>query len=337
MSGRQQSVATQGASPGQESARTDQAPGQQSSESGQSKLPPGKGPLVFLHYDQRELDAAYDQGLYARNAAQVIKRYAANSDATRARIGSPRRYAYGQKDIERLDVYSTKRGNAPVFIFIHGGAWRAGSAKDYAFPAQNFIAAGAHFVVLDFAAVQDAGGNLLVMADQVRRAIAWVYMNAASFGADRERLFIGGHSSGGHLAAVCAVTDWEKEFDLPPDLIKGGLCSSGMYDLEPVRLSARSSYVNFTDYMEQALSAQRHIDKLCAPLIVTYGTCETPEFQRQARDFVSAVTAAGKQAELIVGESYNHFEMPETLASPYGLLGEAALRQMGLTNCGMLE
>ena len=97
-----------------------------------------------------------------------------------------------------------------------------------------------------------------------------------------------------------------------------------------MRLSKRSKYVKFTDEMEQALSAQRHIDKLHTPLILSYGTYETPEFQRQTRDFFAAVKAAGKPAELLVGEGYNHFEMLETLANPYGLLGRAVLTQMGL-------
>src|ERR1700726_3903857 len=101
-----------------------------------------------------------------------------------------------------------------------------------------------------------------------------------------------------------------------------------MYDLEPVRLSHRSTYVKFTDESEQELSAQRHLDRLACPLIVGYGTCETPEFQRQARDFAAAVKAAGKPVQLLVGEGYNHFEMLETLANPYGLLGRAALELM---------
>jgi arylformamidase len=104
-----------------------------------------------------------------------------------------------------------------------------------------------------------------------------------------------------------------------------------MYDLKPVRLSKRSKYVKFTDEMEEALSAQRHIDKLNTPLILAHGTCETPEFQRQTRDFYAAVKAAGKPVELLVGEGYNHFEMLETLANPYGLLGRAVLAQMGLS------
>jgi arylformamidase len=103
-----------------------------------------------------------------------------------------------------------------------------------------------------------------------------------------------------------------------------------MYDLEPVRLSKRSAYVKFTDAMEQDLSPQCHVEGIVTPLILAYGTCETPEFQRQTRDFFAALQAAAKPAELIVGEHYNHFELFETLASPYGLVGRARLRQMGL-------
>ena len=103
-----------------------------------------------------------------------------------------------------------------------------------------------------------------------------------------------------------------------------------MFDLKPARLSARSSYVKFTDEVEHALSSQRHLAHLNCPVIVAYGTLETPEFQRQSRDFAAAVKAAGKPVELLVGEGYNHFEMPETLANPYGLLGRAALEQMKL-------
>jgi arylformamidase len=83
--------------------------------------------------------------------------------------------------------------------------------------------------------------------------------------------------------------------------------------------------------MEQAMSSQRHLDLLRAPIIVTYGTNETPEFQRQNRDFTAAVKAAGKPVELIAAESYNHFEMAESLGNPYGPNGRAALKLMKLS------
>jgi arylformamidase len=289
-----------------------------------------KGPTVWLDMDQAELDAAYDQSVYAPNLQQVTKRWATNSEGVRARLGAPQRYGYGPTPIEGLDVYRTPRPNAPINIFIHGGEWRLGAAKNAAFPAEVFVHAGAHYVVPDFAWVQDVGGSLMRIADQVRRAVAWVHRNAKSFGGDPDRIYVSGHSSGGHLAGVILTTEWPKEFNLPVDTVKGGLCCSGMFDLKPVRLSARRKYINFTDEMEHALSAQRHLDKLNAPVIVAHGTLESPEFQRQSRDFATAGRAAGKAAQLLVGEGYNHFEMIETLGNPYGLLGRAMLEQMQL-------
>jgi arylformamidase len=296
-----------------------------------------KGPIVWLDMDQQALDDAYDQLVYAPNRDQLAKRRIANSAAARTRIGDPLRFAYGPAPIEGLDVYrAAPSGGAkavdktPVAIFVHGGAWRTGAAAEFTFLAEPFVRAGGAFVVLDFTTVDDAGGSLFPMVEQVRRAIGWVYRNADTFGGDRDRLYLLSHSSGSHLAG-CAVThDWPKE-GLPRDILKGATLSSGMYDLKPVRLSKRSKYVKFTDAMEQELSAIRHLDKLAAPLNVSYGTYETPEFQRQARDFAAAVKAAGKPVELLVGEAYNHFEMLETLANPYGLLGRAALKQMGLS------
>jgi len=287
--------------------------------------------------DQQSLDDAYDQLVYAPNRDQLTKRRIANSTAARTRIGDPLRFAYGPTPIEGLDVYrAAPSGGAkavdktPVAIFVHGGAWRTGSASDYSFVAEPFVRAGGNFVVLDFSTVDDTEGSLFPTVEQVRRAIGWVYRNADKFGGDRDRLYLISHSSGSHLAGCAATHDWTKE-GLPRDILKGATLSSGMYDLKPVRLSKRSKYVKFTDAMERELSAIRHLDKLATPLIVSYGTYETPEFQRQARDFAAAVKAAGKPVELLVGEAYNHFEMLETLANPYGLLGRAALAQMGLT------
>lgn len=292
---------------------------------------PDKGPPVFLDYDQAALDAAYNQAAYAANREQLLARQASNSAAARARLGPPERLAYGEAAIERLDIYRTRRERAPILVFVHGGAWRGGLAENFAAPAEMLLAAGAHYVVPDFSWVQDAGGSLMVLADQVRRAIAWVWRNAARFGGDASWLYLAGQSSGGHLAAVALTTDWPRLFGLPADLIKGGMCISGMYDLAPVRLSARRAYVAFDDATVAALSPLRHLDQLRAPLIVAYGTLETPEFQRQNREFAAAVAAAGKPVLLLVGEHYNHFELLETFANPYGLLGRAALELMQLT------
>jgi arylformamidase len=186
-----------------------------------------------------------------------------------------------------------------------------------------FVTAGAHYVILDFTNVDDAGGSLFPMIEQVRRAVGWVYKNAKSFGGDPNRLYLTSHLlrlPPRRLRGDARLAQGQ----LPVDILKGATLSSGMYDLKPVRLSKRSKYVKFTDEMEEALSAQRHLDRLNLPLILAYGTYETPEFQRQTRDFYAAVKAAGKPVELLVGEGYNHFEMLETLANPTAC--SAALR-----------
>jgi arylformamidase len=289
-----------------------------------------KGPLVWLDMDQKELDDAYDQQVYAPNREQIQQRMARNSALTRERLGKPLRFAYGPTPVEGLDVYTTKALNAPVAVYVHGGAWRGGSADNCGFIAETFVTAGAHLAILDFTNVTETGGDLMPMMDQVRRGLIWVYRNAQKFGGDPERLYIVGHSSGAHLTGNLLTTDWQEEFGVPPTFIKGGTIGSGMYDLKPVRLSKRSEYVNFSDRVEEALSSQRHLDRLVAPVTVLYGTYETPEFQRQGREFAAAVKATGAPVRLIVCEGYNHFEVMETLGNPFGLFGRAALAQMKL-------
>src|SRR5215472_6269407 len=112
--------------------------------------PRAKGPLVWRDMDQSALDDAYDQLVWGPNRDQLTKRRIANSAATRARIGEAKRFAYGPTPMEGLDVYpaiaSGVKGDAsaPIAIFVHGGAWRAGAASDYGFLAEPFVHVGAH-------------------------------------------------------------------------------------------------------------------------------------------------------------------------------------------------
>ena len=294
-----------------------------------AKVQDAKGPLVWLDMDQKALDDAYDQMVYAPNRDQVHKRNQFNSERVRARLGQPKRIAYGPTPIEQLDLFATDKPNAPINVFIHGGAWRQREVKDYAFMAEMFVRSGAHWIGLDFTGVDKSNGDLLPIADQVRRGLAFVHKNAKSFGGDPDRLYVSGQSSGAHLGGCVVTTDW-KDYGAPNDIVKGALLCSGMYDLKPVRLSKRSEYVTFTDDVEEKLSSQRRLDRLNCPLIVAYGTYETPEFQRQNRDFAAAVKAAGKPVSLLVGEGYNHFEMAEMMGNPLSLLGSAMLEQMKL-------
>ena len=289
-----------------------------------------KGPRVYLDYDQKELDDAYDQAVYAPNRQQVNLRLGKASEDARKRLGLPERKAYGSSEIEKLDIYRAAGSGRPIVVFIHGGAWQSGTAAEHAYAAEMFVRAGVHFVVLDFDPVQDAGGSLFPMVDQVRRAVAWVHRNAASFGGDPGRIHVVGKSSGSHLAGCVAITDWARAFGLPADTVKGYVLQSGMYDLRGPRLSKRGAYVKFTDAMEEELSPQRHLGRIVAPIVLVYGSNETPEFQRQSREFAAALERAGKRVALIYAEGHNHFEIAETLASPYGHVGRAVLIQLGI-------
>jgi arylformamidase len=295
-------------------------------------VPPAraKGPAVWLDMDQQDVDDAYDQSVYAFNAANIRERRQANNEKVLAMIGAPQRVAYGPAEIEKVDIYRTKRVNAPMLVFIHGGAWRGGRSAQAAHLAEPFVNAGAHFIAVDFNNVLETKGDLFPMVDQCRRAVAWVYRNATTFGGNPDELYLCGHSSGGHLAGCVVITDWAA-LGLPPAILKGALLGSGMYDLKAPRISKRSKYVKFTDEMEEALSAQRHLDRVRTPIVLTHGTLETPEFQRQSRDFHAALKAAGKPAQLLVGKGYNHYETQETLANPYGFMGRAAMEMMKLT------
>jgi len=126
------------------------------------------------------------------------------------------------------------------------------------------------------------------------------------------------------------TTDWRAQFALPQDVVKGALCISGTYDLEPVRRSARNAYVQLDAGMVDRLSPAKHADNIACPVVVGTGEHESDEFKRQARDFAALVERRGVPVRLIEGAGLNHFEIINTLASPFGLLGRIALQQMGL-------
>jgi arylformamidase len=281
--------------------------------------------------DQQDLDEAYDNDVYAFNAKNVLERQSKNNEIALSVIGKPMRVAYGPTEIEKVDIYKCKRANAPIMVFIHGGSWRGGRSAQFTVYAEPFVKAGANFVAVDFANVRETDGDIFPMVDQCRRAVAWVYRNAASFGGNPDALFLCSRSSGSHLASCVVITEWEKQ-GLPGDILKGAVFGSGMYDLKPVRLSLRSTFVKFTDAMEQQLSALRHIENIHTPLVLAVGSLETSEFQRQARDFAAALAAAGKPVQLIVATGYNHYEVGETIGNPYAVLGRAAMDMMKLNS-----
>ena len=242
------------------------------------------------------------------HADQIIARYSAASDAVRKRIGAPRVERYGPTPPETLDIYGS---GAKAFVFVHGGAWKRQSSREQAFPAEAIIAAGAAYIALNFAKLPAV--TLPEMADQVRRGIEWVRANVAS------DVVLCGHSSGAHLSG-CALTSVPQ--------IRSALLISGVYDLLPVRLSARNEYVRLDERLEHEYSPARHVERIRCPVTVAWGEKEGDEFFRQSNELASALQAAGKLTQAMVGEGLNHFEIVETLADPRSPLGRAALNML---------
>jgi arylformamidase len=274
-----------------------------------------------MQYTQEELDRAYDQRVWAPNADEVIARYATASAAARQRVRREADVRYGATADEVLDWFPAAAPDAPVLVFVHGGAWRGGRKEQYSFPAETLVAAGAHYVALDFASIPRV--RLPEMVAQVGRATAWVSANARRFGADPGRLHVAGHSSGAHLAAVALPAA-----SAAP--IRTALCVSGTYDLRATVLSARGAYLELSPEEQDALSPRRHAGRFPCPVAIACGERESPEFRRMAVEFDAALREAGRPSELVVAPGLNHFEILETLGRPDGVLARVVLRQMGL-------
>ncbi|MGH7802981.1 MAG: alpha/beta hydrolase [Candidatus Binatia bacterium] len=249
-----------------------------------------------------------------------------NSAVVRERLSEPRAFRYGESPIETIFYYPAKLAHAPLHVHVHGGAWRQRKAEGLLFPAEAFVDAGIGFAIFDFVSVDETDGDLRPMLAQVCAALAWLAEHARELGGDPDRLYLSGFSSGAQLASAAIVADWRR-YGFATIPYKGAVLASGMYDLRAVRLSKRSEYVAFTDEVEETMSAQRHVHEIELPLILMHGSHETPEFQRQTRDFAAALGKAGKSARYVLAEGYNHYEMMESLGNPYGPFGRAAISQ----------
>ena len=257
---------------------------------------------VFRDYTQGELDRQYEQRSFAPNADEVIRRYGAASDAARARFGEPQTLAYGASEAEALDVYGGRRDR--MVAFVHGGAWTRMGRRPSAFAAGTFLGAAATYVALGFGLLPSI--TLTEMVGQVCRALEFLRERFSP-----KRFVLIGHSSGAHLSA-CALTK--------VSFVDAGLLVSGVYDLLPVRRSARNAYVRLDEKLEEEHSPIRHASRIACPVTVACGANEGPEFFRQSKELAERMSVP-----LMVGEGLNHFEMIETLANRDSALGRKAL------------
>lgn len=285
---------------------------------------------VFLDYSEAALDSAYNQRYWAPNRNHVLTQINSLTELAKKDALPPQRIQYGGEEVESLDIYASDKKLSPVHFYIHGGAWRSGNGSQASiYNSRVFSQNDVIFVAPDYQLVTDTDGSLYPMVEQLRKALIWTYENAEKFGGDPDRIFISGHSAGAHLAGVLISTDWTK-YDVPADVIKGAFLTSGMYDLYPVSLSSRNEYVSFTDEMVKNLSPIHHIENINMPVILAYGSEESPEFKRQSEAFADALRKASKEVELYTLGGYNHFEIIIAYGNPFDLPATLMLGQMNI-------
>jgi len=281
---------------------------------------------VFLHYTQEELDRNFDQRAWAKNSEAVIARYAPRSAAVRARLAHQERIPYGRSPDEFLDFFPADRQGAPIQLFVHGGRWVNFVSADYSFVAEPLVEAGIHSAVMNFSKLPAV--RLPAMVEQVCRALSWIHAHAASLGADPGRIYLAGHSSGAHMAALAAATDWAAQ-GLPAGLVRGATLVSGPYDMDAVMASARSAYVKLDPAEKDLMSPLRQAGRIRCPVIVAYADGDTDEFRRQSQAFAEALARSGTLAGTICVAGRNHFEIMETLGDRDGEIVRAMLAQAG--------
>jgi arylformamidase len=241
---------------------------------------------IFRGYDKKALDAEYNNRVKVKDALDWVARYGAESARVRAELPMKFDVAYGPHHDERLDVFAAARsGPAPIQLFIHGGYWHRLDKADFSFVARAFRPAGALTVVVNYALIPAVDMDALVR--QVRSAIAWVHRNARELGGDPDRIFVTGHSAGGHLVGMLLATDW-RTFGAPADVLKGGCGVSGLYDLEPIRLCYLNDVLALTPESARRNSPLALTPPRPTPLILTDGGdeagCDVAGQGRAGRD-----------------------------------------------------
>lgn len=285
---------------------------------------------VYLNYSQAELDAQYNQRTLVPDITPYREMWRAESARVRSILECRLDVPYGDGPDEKLDIFPAENGpdGVPVMLHVHGGAWRSLSKDELSFPAERFVNAGAAWIATDFSLVPD-----VPLAEQVRQnraALAWVYDNARSFGGDRDRIFVCGHSSGAHVAGTLVQDNWRTAAGLPEDVIKGAVLASGIFDLEPVRLSARNGYVRLDEETATRLSPIHNIPERLPPLALFWGAGELDEFRRQSRHFAETLWSREYQVEAMEIAGANHFDLSAGFADPNSPILRSSLAMMDL-------
>ncbi|MCW5772080.1 MAG: alpha/beta hydrolase [Rhodospirillaceae bacterium] len=284
---------------------------------------------VYLDYDQETLDAHYNLRAAVPDAIVHLGECARRSAVVRATRAHRFDVPYGPRHGERLNLFPAAKPGAPVLVFIHGGYWQRLDKNDFDYIAEPFVAAGAAVVNVDYTLIPDTTMDEIVR--QARAAIAWAWREAASFNGDPARLHVAGHSAGGHLTMMAAMIEWDGFAPgLPRDLVKSATAISGVYDLEPVRLSSQNAGVGLDAAAARRNSPMLYIRKGLPSLALAVGAGETGDFIRQQRAFAAALAKAEVVAETLEIPGRHHFDVVHDLAEPASDLHALVRRRIGL-------
>ncbi len=269
--------------------------------------------LIYRDMDQTALDFQYNNRAHVSDPQRYLDWYKTQSEIARAGV-SHVRTTYGPSPAEQLEIFTPAGTQAadrrPVVVFVHGGAWQHLILASSSFAAEVVTARGAIYVALGFRRMPEAG-SLDTMVRQVRRALAWLWRNVGSHGGDPHRLHLIGHSSGAHLSAMAACTEWGL-FGLPNGVLRTAVFISGIYDLEPVRLSFRNDVLKLSVSDAIRNSPCCNLPAEGSPIVVACGELGHAEFKRQAKGFAQTWKERFGNSQLLELPSLNHYETIET-------------------------
>lgn len=258
---------------------------------------------------------------------QIFARWAERAAATRRLRACLLDLAYGESAGEKLDFFPARNEGAPLFVYIHGGYWRSLDKSDFSWLAPAYVARGVSVALLNYGLAPRTPLEEIVR--QVLRALAWLYRNADRYDADPQRIFVGGHSAGGHLTAMSMAALWPVfGADLPADLVKGGVAVSGLYDLEPL---VHAPFVNADLQLDAARAARLSPARLPpatgAPLLTAFGALESSEFKRQ--NTLIGVRWKGNLLRDVPVPGCNHLTVCDEFGDPESALFDAVCRLVG--------
>lgn len=215
---------------------------------------------------------------------------------------------YGDDPYQSIAVHAAPEPDGTVLVFVHGGGWTSGYKEHMNFMAPAFTAAGVTFCSVGY---RLAPRHLFPAGlEDVADAVAWIHAHIATHGGDPARLFLGGHSAGGHYTPLLAVTsDWRTRRGLPADVVRGCLPISGVYLFgSEAGLSMRPRFLGpESAETDRAASPLAFVSPDAPPFLLAYGTEDFPHLKTQADRMADALASAGVDVTKIVLEGRDHF------------------------------